>query len=300
MTREIVVGVEDSTVSEVALDAALSEAATAGRPLRVVHAWTPSVWVAGAPGVAYDPVSMTTDAARRAAESAQELLGQALGRRSDATDVTASAEAVQGNAGRVLVEQGVDAALLVVGGHGHGTLKSAVVGSATMYVLHHSRGPVMVVPEHASRAGVARVLVGVDGSESARSALAWGLDAARRHGCPLVAVHSWQLTTLPGRPPMGYIPPLAEYEAQAHDWLEQELAAVLSERHGVEVGVELPHKPPAAGLLAVAAAADLLVIGSRGRGGFASLLLGSVATQCAQHAPCPVVVVRAKNNRLDR
>lgn len=298
MMREIVVGVEDSPVSEVALDAALTQAATTGRPLRVVHAWTPSVWVAGAPGVTDDPALMATDAGRHAADLAQELLDKALSRRSDTTALTATAAAVQGDAGRVLLEQAADAALLVVGGHGHGVLKSAVFGSATMYVLHHARGPVMVVPEHASRAGVARVVVGVDGSESARGALVWGLDAARRHGCPLVGVHSWQLTTLPGRAPMAYIPPLSEYETEARTWLEHELAAALPDRHGVEVLAEVAHSTPAAGLLSVVAADDLLVLGSRGRGGFASLLLGSVATQCAQHAPGAVVVVREKENRL--
>lgn len=302
--REIVVGVDESAVSERAMDHALAQAATTRRPLRAVHAWSPSPWVAGIPSVGVDPAWVIADAERESSALARALLDKGLARQGGSAPTPEQqdrlrAEAVLGDPGRVLVEQGRDCGLLVVGGHGHGRFKSAVVGSATMYVLHHAHGPVMVVPESASHGTVSRVVVGVDGSASSQGALAWGLDAARRHGCSLVGVHAWQLTTLPGRARTPYVLSLEEYEAQTVSWIEKQLATALPERHGVEVLARAPHSVPAAGLLAESRDDDLMVLGSRGHGGFAGLLLGSVATQCAQHAKGPVVVVREGENRLE-
>lgn len=187
----------------------------------------------------------------------------------------------------------------MVGGRGHGALASAVLGSATLYVLHHAQCPVMIVPEQGPPAqAFPRVLVGLDGSPSSRSALLWGLDAARREGRPLVAVYSWQSTMVPGRPPMSSAPGMPDFRAAASAWLQEEFTEALPVDHGVEVRLAPVHGTPAWGLVQAATADDLLVIGSRGLGGFVSLLVGSVAVQCSQHAPSVVVVVRAGHQRL--
>ena len=94
-------------------------------------------------------------------------------------------------------------------------------------------------------------------------------------------------------------PALAEYETDAQPWLEQEVAATLADTGGVEVRTELSHSGGAWALLDKAGPDDLLVIGSRGHGGFASLIVGSVATQCSRHAQGALVVVRAEQERLD-
>ena len=143
---------------------------------------------------------------------------------------------------------------------------------------------------------VTRIVVGVDGSGEARHALAWAVEEARRWGASLRVVHAW-------RPPQTYVfdAPAAvrpELEQALRDVGEQvvddSLAAVLS---GADPGVEIERlvvpEPPVEALLAAVRDADLLVVSSRGRGGFAGLLLGSVSQQVAHHAPCPVVVVRA-------
>jgi nucleotide-binding universal stress UspA family protein len=143
---------------------------------------------------------------------------------------------------------------------------------------------------------VTRIVVGVDGSEESRKALAWAVEEARRWNAPLRVVHAW-------RPPRASVfdAPAAvrpELEQALRDVGEQvvddSLTAVLS---GAETGVEIERlvvpEPPVEALLAAVRDADLLVVSSRGRGGFAGLLLGSVSQQVAHHAPCPVVVVRA-------
>ena len=135
------------------------------------------------------------------------------------------------------------------------------------------------------------IVVGVDGSQHSIEALAWALDEARLRGTNVLALHAW---TLPAPPPaIGfYTPELhdpAPFQEGAERQLEQAVSAVDTE------GVTLEHRAvqgtPADVLIRAAEDAELLVVGSRGHGGFASLVLGSVSQQCVQHASCPVVVV---------
>lgn len=293
---EIVAGVDESVASERSLDRALWEAQSSGQLVRVVHAWTEPVWTGGLPGSGYLPPNLAADAEEHARERVDTLLAKGLGRRTGDTPLAASTQTLRGEPGRVLAEASRDAALLVVGGRGHGYLSSALLGSATAFVLHHASCPVMVVPEAGGPAGqFRRVVVGVDGSPSSRTALQWGLDAARRHHCALVAVHSWLLTTLPGRSAIHF----SRAEDEARTWLAHEVERAFSGSRDVDVFPELAGGEAARSLMETAGADDLLVLGSRGRGGFSSLLLGSVATQCAQHARGVVAVVHARRGRLD-
>ncbi|MFI1654667.1 universal stress protein [Streptomyces sp. NPDC020472] len=139
--------------------------------------------------------------------------------------------------------------------------------------------------------GGSRVVVGVDGSPSSYAALRWAVRQARRTGATLdvVGVHE-----VPGA---GWSAPFADAafdEEQAVKALSEELGSALS-RIGETPPLEqhVVRGNPAEVLIEASARAELLVVGSRGRGGFASLLLGSVSQQCAVHASCPVVIVRA-------
>lgn len=279
----VVVGVDDSAASAAALDRALAEAASTGRPVLAVRAWTTPVWLGGAPG-AY-PLIASSDASRRAAGHLLDAaVSAALGRRSGGPAVDVRTRLVEGEPGRHLVRLAADAGLVVVGGRHHGELVGAVLGSATGYVLHHAQCPVMIVPTPSPSRGAGRVVVGVDGSPPSRAALRFGLDAAQRHGCGLTAVHAGLAAQADG--------------AAARHWLSEEVAAALPPGHGVEVSQQVRCGSVTKGLLDVTKGSDLLVVGSRGHGGFAALVLGSVAMQCAQHAPGPVVVVRADQARL--
>lgn len=135
------------------------------------------------------------------------------------------------------------------------------------------------------------IVVGIDGSEYSRWALHWATYVARCGGGRVRAVQSWaypSLSVMPGREP-----PAAPEEMDLR--ADEALAAVLTEEFGERAGTvdRLVTRGPAAGaLLLVAEGADLLVLGSRGRGGFRGLLLGSVSRQCVEHATCPVLIVR--------
>jgi nucleotide-binding universal stress UspA family protein len=139
-----------------------------------------------------------------------------------------------------------------------------------------------------------RIVVGVDGSKDARNALAWALDEARMRGASVEVVHAWRLPSLVVAGPFGAAPIVDEdtidrVQRAAEHLLEEELQAVSTE--GVEVEPIAPRASPANALMDIARGAELLVVGSRGHGGFAGLLLGSVSQQVSHHAPCPVVIV---------
>ncbi|MFF8378395.1 universal stress protein [Streptomyces sp. NPDC015661] len=140
--------------------------------------------------------------------------------------------------------------------------------------------------------GSPHVVVGVDGSPSSYAALRWAIRQARQTGATLDVVGVYDVPGATGRsaPPVD----AAFDEEQARKALSEELGAVLS-RSGDMPPMEqhVVRGSPAKVLIEASAGADLLVVGSRGRGGFSSLLLGSVSQQCAVHAACPVVIVRA-------
>jgi nucleotide-binding universal stress UspA family protein len=140
---------------------------------------------------------------------------------------------------------------------------------------------------------VARIVVGIDGSDHAKEALRWALDEARLRGASLEVVHTWFLPAYTG---YGYTAALIEPQGlidAATETLEKTVDEVCGSARDVQVERKVVQGAAAEVLATEAAGADLLVVGSRGHGGFAGLLLGSVSQQCAHHAPCPVVIVRA-------
>ena len=137
------------------------------------------------------------------------------------------------------------------------------------------------------------VVVGHDGSTSAQEALTWAGRLARRADIDLHVVRAWSMTTAPQPSSCapGYVPPLPDWEQAVHDELTAHVA-VAGLDPSVRVTCHVVHRAPAQGLMAAAEGANLLVLGARGRGGFAGLLLGSVSDKLVHHAPCPVTVVR--------
>ena len=137
------------------------------------------------------------------------------------------------------------------------------------------------------------VLVGHDGSACAQEALQWAADLAFRAGYPLHVLRAWKMTTAPQPDTLepGYIPPLEDFERAVREELEAHVAAAGLDP-ALSVACHTAHGTPARGLIESAARADLLVVGARGRGGFAGLVLGSVSQHVAAYAKCPVTVVR--------
>jgi nucleotide-binding universal stress UspA family protein len=134
------------------------------------------------------------------------------------------------------------------------------------------------------------IVAGVDGSEPSQAALRWAADEAQRRGLDLQVVTCWSFPTLPWTP---YQPPLAgrTFEAEARHVAEKELDEVLGPDRG-PIDIAVLEGAASLRLLEYDRVADMIVVGSRGRGGFVGLLLGSVSQHLAEHAHCPVVIVR--------
>jgi len=145
------------------------------------------------------------------------------------------------------------------------------------------------LPETSSEVGP-RIVVGVDGSTTARVALAWAANEALLRDATLQVVYAFPSPTLVGvNPPADYF---ATIDAEARQLVDDEIDKVpAAGKVANVVRVAVPEAPGAA-LVAASAKAEMLVVGRRGRGGFSELLLGSVSNQCVHHAHCPVVVVR--------
>lgn len=139
-----------------------------------------------------------------------------------------------------------------------------------------------------------RIVVGIDGSENAKAALRWALDVARRQGASVRAVEVWQYPYIAVAPsPIGTAVPPADLMQQSTEAALGDIVADVVTPDDVAVEQVVREGAPARVLLDEAKDADLLVVGARGHGGFAGLLLGSVATQLVHHARRPVAVIPA-------
>jgi nucleotide-binding universal stress UspA family protein len=152
----------------------------------------------------------------------------------------------------------------------------------------------MAMNENAGHKGL--IVVGVDGSEGAKAALRFALEEAKLRRATLRAVHTWQIRYSGGFGMEGFGPVVgADFEVcrAAEGVLHAVLQEAVPDADGVVVQRRVAEGGAATVLVDESRNADLLIVGSRGLGGFAGLLLGSVSQQCAHHAACPVVIVHA-------
>jgi nucleotide-binding universal stress UspA family protein len=142
---------------------------------------------------------------------------------------------------------------------------------------------------------MARIVVGIDGSDESKAALGWAVEEARIRHATVTVVHAWTLPTYIG---LGVAPGAMIEPSLLRDAAEERAAKaihdVVGDAKDVHVESKAVEATAARALIEEADGADLLVVGSRGHGGFAGLLLGSVSQQCAAHGPCPVVIVRTE------
>jgi nucleotide-binding universal stress UspA family protein len=283
MATRIVVGVDGSPSSVAALRFAASEAALRGAGVLAIYALeVPTVPWPGLTGVV-----------GTALEEANRVFGHAVEEAFAGAPPSVPFERrVEERApAEALIEAASDADLLVVGSRGRGGFAGLLLGSVGQQVAHHAPCPVAIVRERASWEP-GSVLAGVDGSEGSKVALRWADEEARLRGTQLVALHAWApgWEVTPGLVPMPL--PAETLRSDIERFLDEVVADVLGAERAPEVERRLVETPAAFGLVRAATAGDLLVVGSRGHGGFAGLLLGSVGQQVAHHAPCPVVIVR--------
>jgi nucleotide-binding universal stress UspA family protein len=284
--RGVVVGVDTSPCSRQALRWAVGEATRRAAPLTAVLAWS----YLDQPHSESAEAFVATYSERDALATLDEVVVDTLG-----PDVAATVRrrVVCDHPAQALVDASADADLLVVGARGLGRFKRLVLGSVSTACLHHSRCPVVIVRdgEPSRRADPPRVVAAVDGSPGSRRALAFAVDAARRMGARVEVVHAWTTPVYPAHPLVPATFEVTDFEESARAVIADVLGSVDTRDLAVPPESIAIQGPAAASVLDIAKGADLLVVGSRGRGGFAGLLLGSVSSQVAHHAPCPVAVV---------
>ena len=291
MDQHVVVGYDGSPESVSAVRWAAHSARRLGRPLDVVHVWG----LAGQ--LDLPPRGEASEYVRQGAQEVADE-GAALAREA-APDLPVTAVLEDGAPAAALVARSRGAMLLVLGRHGAGRLSGALLGSVSLGAVHHATCPVVVVPkaEDDHRPTQGSVVVGVDGSAGALGAL----DAAGRYatntGSALTVVSAWEapaksrtmsywLRAYPDASPGELALQAAEdAQAPARTWLASTYPHVTAS-FAVDEG------RPTHVLARYAEHADLLVVGTRGRGGLTGLVLGSVSGWLVQHAACPVLVTR--------
>jgi len=286
VTAGIVVGVDESEGAAAALRWAAREGQLRGEPVTAVMAWgyTEQHHVPRGP---FDPGYGEEDAGA----ALDAIVAVALGPRAAAA---VERRALRGPAAPTLLGEADGADLLVVGARGLGGFDELLLGSIGVQCVQHAPCPVAVVrSEVAGDRGTGRhVVVGVDGSPASRAALAWAVEEARLRSARLTVLRAHlpaYVAELPDGGGLVWDQSVADEAVQAT--LDAAVDAV--DTTGVAVDRMVVVDRPAPAILAAAADADLVVVGSRGYGAFKGMLLGSVSHHVTHHATCPVVVLRS-------
>ena len=278
--RPVVVGVDGSASAYRAVEWAAGEAHRRGVGLRLVRAFScttadhPTGWVAR-----YRDEML--DVSRRQVARAVRVAADTR------PDVEAESQVEIGAPIEVLSSEARRAQLLVLGDRGLGEVAGLVLGSVAVSLAARGACPVVVV--RGERAGAdGPVVVGVDGSPVSEAALAFAFDAAAARGVDLVAVHAWSPTAIDEE-----LASLVEWDASAESAVLAERLAGWGQKYPqVAVRRTVVRDGAVRALVTASAGAQLVVVGSRGRGNAAGLLLGSVSHGVLHGAHCPVAVVR--------
>lgn len=283
----ILVAVDGSPESEAAVGWAAREAAMRGIEVTLMHVIAPVevTWPVTYLQSSFD--EWQEENAQHVIAHAQKTFQAGVG----TADVPAVRTAVEhGPIASTLVAATADAWMVVAGNRGMGALGRALLGSVSSGLLHYAHCPVAIIPADETQTPdpAAPVLLGIDGSPASDGATALAFDEASRRGVELVALHAWSDNRV--FPIVGI--DWQEYEEEGHKVLAERLAGWQEQYPDVRVRRRLVCDQPARWLLDESGQAQLVVVGSRGRGGFKGMLLGSVATKVAQGAKAPVIVVR--------
>lgn len=294
MTAEniVVVAVDGSEASQNAVRWAANTANKRGVPLRLAASYTmPQFLYAEGmvpPQELFDELqSETMDMIEAASVVAHEV----------APDIKIGYVIAEGSPIDMLLDMSSDVTMIVMGSRGLGGLSGMVMGSVSAAVVSHADCPVVVVrsDNHVTETNkYGPVVVGVDGSDVSQRATEFAFEEAQARGAKLVAIHTWM--------DMQVQASLAGLAAAQQEWeiIEKEQTTLLKDRlqpllerfPDVEVEMVITRDRPVRALEDCAHNAQLLVVGSHGRGGFRGMLLGSTSRALLQSAPCPMVVVR--------
>lgn len=279
---KIVVGVDESPGAARALRWAVREGALHGWATTAVMAWGLLDQHRPDGDTSFDPQY----GERQATEALEAILAEVVG------EATGSVErrVVCDRPAQALLEAAVDSDLLVVGARGLGGFRGLLLGSVSQQCLHHASSPIAIVPGDgpAPEDDVRRVVAAVDGSDTAKRALRWAVTEADVRGVPLVVVNAWQPPYVGAEYAVAMDPTI--FEQSSVEVIDQAIASC--DAGDVPIEQVSAEGGPAQVILDTATADDLVVMGARGIGGFAGMVLGSVTNHVTRHAPCPVIVVR--------
>ncbi len=284
--RPVVVGLDRTDTGRMAVEYAAALAARRDVPLHVLHAFDAAQYEVR------DAVGVMRSAAQGLIDQTVEVLGIAY------PNLTVVGRVEPGSAEVALIEASRGASAVVVGLRGTHGFAALVVGSPMLHVASHAHCPVIAVPlpgdYESPRHGV---VVGVDGSALSSDAIAFGFEVAAETEQPLLAVHAWSDPTRTGvgvMMPVVYDPVTVSQEAQLV--LAESMAGWAEKYPEVMVRHRVVHADPVQALVTESADAQLLVVGSHGRGDLRSLLLGSVGHGVLHHAKVPVAIVRRERS----
>jgi nucleotide-binding universal stress UspA family protein len=284
----VLVGVDGSPAARYAVDWAARDAAMRNVPLTLVHTVRPI-------GPTLPPLPAPAAFARWQVEQAQTILDDAIevARRStpDGGPANIESELLFSPVVPSLVDLSKEAQMVVVGSRGRGPLMRSLLGSVSSSLIRHAHCPVAVIHDEdplMPHPAEAPVLVGIDGSSVSELATAIAFQEASLRGVELVALHVWSDVEVNDFPAIDW----PAMKPAAEQLLAKRLAGWQRRYPDVSVRriVECDH--PTYHLIRQSESAQLVVVGSHGRGGFAGMLLGSVSTAVAHSARMPVIVAR--------
>lgn len=287
-TGAIVVGIDGSEQSVRAVRWAAAEAAQRNVPLHLVSGVDPTFGYYGAalpiPQDAYDAMDRLAD---------QQLADAVAAAHEVSPDLALTTQRFGTAPVPMFLDLSKKARMIVLGASGRGGFEGMLTGSTAVAVVAHSECPVVVVRGKPEPSGP--VVVGIDGSPTSISALGSAFDEAAWRQAPLVAVHAWSDleygSALPG---MDTDEPTDQEQARV---LSESLAGWQEKYPDVRIERVVVRDRPRHQLLEWSGKAQLVVVGSRGRGGFRGLLLGSTSQALMQYAECPVLIVRPQEPR---
>jgi nucleotide-binding universal stress UspA family protein len=280
---EVLVGVDGSEPSLRAAEWAAVDAAATGTGVTVCHVSDFS---------ALTDVPLPQEALQAARAYGRRAIDRAQVRIRQAAPVDATGQIATGNPAAELIRRAAGAEQVVLGSRGAGGFERLFLGSVGAEVAAHAPCPVVVV--RGERHDRHEVVVGVDESDRSHRAVEYAFQYASRHGGRVHAIHAFHDRPVPlPTPPISAPDQVApEHELSARELLADAVASWALKYPAVEVETTVVDGTPAWALVRASKGAALVVVGSRGHGGFAGLLLGSVSQALIRHADCPVAVVR--------
>lgn len=282
MAEKYIIGLDGSEQSRVALDWGLARASDSGASVELLH-------------IADDSFLSESVAFLSEAQEASEKMLEAEREYAKAAGFTGTitGTAVVGHPINEVEEASKRADLVILGAHTGSKLAGSVFGTRAVKIAAVAHCPVAVVPVEIEDTPVPGVVVGVDGSESAKIAVAFAAEEASRRGVPLIAVYAWMPPLTPGLEYLWSEELVSSQRAAAEEAIAIGTAGLASRYPDLTIERKIVQAPPVAALLQAAEHADTIVVGSRGQGRLKRLLLGSVSHGVLQALPRTTIVTRS-------